>query len=189
LPINIHKIKPDFLVAAGYKWLMSPYGLSYLYVDKQYHLKGEPIEYNWINKKGSEDFSSLINYVDEYKPGAGKFDAGQHAAFIHVPIAIASLRQLLDWGIENIQETIAVLTNAIEAKARALDFDIPGKSDLAGHMIGLTLSEKQVAILKKRLPQNNIYVSFRGNNMRIAPHLYNSLQDVERLFDIIKQVR
>jgi selenocysteine lyase/cysteine desulfurase len=185
-PINVTKIKPDFLVAAGYKWLMSPYGLSYLYSDEQYHDTGEPIEYSWMPKKGSEDFTALLDYVDGYKSGARRFDAGEHPAFIHVPMAITALTQILDWGIENIQETITILTDAIEDKTRQLGFSTPVKRNRAGHIIGITLSEKQANHFKAILTENKIYVSFRGANLRISPHVYNDLDDIQRFFECIK---
>lgn len=185
-PIDVDKIKPDFLIAAGYKWLMSPYGISYLYADKKYHANGEPVEYSWIPKKGSENFTGLVDYVDEYKTGAARFDAGGHPAMIHVPMAIAALSQILEWGIENIQETISALTDIIEQKANDLGFVTPRKKDRAGHMIGIALSEEQTDHFKKFLPQNNIYVSFRGTNMRVSPHVYNNSVDIDRLFEFIK---
>jgi selenocysteine lyase/cysteine desulfurase len=185
-PIDVAKIKPDFLIAAGYKWLMSPYGLSYLYSDEKYHNSGEPIEYSWMPKKGSENFTNLVNYTDEYKIGAARFDAGEHAALIHVPMAIAALTQILEWGVENIQETITILTDVIEAKARQLGFVAPEKKHRAGHIIGITLSNKQANHFKTTLADNKIYVSFRGTNMRVSPHVYNTIDDVNRLFEFIK---
>lgn len=52
-------------------------------------------------------------------------------------------------------------------------------------MIGIKLSDNQVYTLSKKLTDNKIYVSFRGNNLRIAPHLYNDLVDIKRLFKFI----
>lgn len=51
LPINIDKIQPDFAVSVGYKWLLGPYGLGYMYVSKKWQDKGEPLEYSWLTKK------------------------------------------------------------------------------------------------------------------------------------------
>jgi selenocysteine lyase/cysteine desulfurase len=181
-PIDINKIKPDFLVTVGYKWLLGPYGLGYLYSDEKYFDLGKPIEYNWINKNGSEDFTRLVDYTDIYKPGARRFDAGEFSSFIHLPMAKAALTQILKWGIENIQETLSMLTNQIAAKAKEHGFEIPEDRSRVGHMIGIKFSENKAKEIGRKLIDNKIYISFRGASMRIAPHLYNDSKDVNRLF-------
>ncbi len=184
-PLNIKKIDPDFLITVGYKWLMGPYGLGYLYAADQYCETGKPIEFSWLNKMGSEDFSGLVEYVDEYKPGARRFDVGEFPSFTNVQMAIAALTQILDWGVENIQETIAVLTGEIENKAKAMGFETPEKTSRTGHIIGIRFPGKNVADLNKKLIENKISISIRGNSMRVAPHLYNGREDIEKLFSFL----
>jgi selenocysteine lyase/cysteine desulfurase len=53
MPLDIGALRPDFLVAVGYKWLLGPFSVGYLYVAEQ-HRFGEPLEENWINRVGSE---------------------------------------------------------------------------------------------------------------------------------------
>ncbi len=183
-PLDINKIKPDFLVTVGYKWLLGPYGLSYLYADEKYFSEGKPIEYTWLNKKGSEDFAQLVAYTDDYKPGARRFDAGASSSFINIPMAKASLTQILNWGVENIQETLSILTNQIAIKAKEQGLEITNKNRV-GHMIGIKLSENKAIEIGKKLTDNQIYISFRAASMRIAPHLYNDSKDVNRLFQFL----
>ena len=75
-----------------------PFALGYLYVAPE-HRDGEPIEQNWILRAGSEDFARLVDYRDDYQPGARRFDMGQRTNFQLVPMAIAALEQLLEWGV------------------------------------------------------------------------------------------
>ncbi len=183
-PLDINKIKPDFLVTVGYKWLLGPYGLGYLYSDEKYFDDGKPIEYNWINKNGSEDFTRLVDYNDAYKPGARRFDAGEFSSFIHIPMAKAALTQILEWGIENIQETLSELTSQIAIMAKERGFETTNNSR-AGHIIGIKFSESKAKEIGRKLTDNKIYISFRGTSMRIAPHLYNDNKDVNRLFQFL----
>jgi len=188
-PFDVQKVKPDFLVAAAYKWLLGPYGLAYLYVDKKYLQSGRPIEFSWLTKLGSEDFTKLVVYRDGYRPGARRFDAGGFPAFINLPIAIPALKQILEWGIKNIQQTLASLTSTIENEASLLKIETGRKVDRVDHLIGLRFTETQIACLSKLLPQQNIFVSFRGDKMRVAPYLYNTQDDINRLFETIKSAR
>jgi selenocysteine lyase/cysteine desulfurase len=62
LPVDIDRIQPDFAVSVGYKWMLGPYGLGYMYVAPRWQEEGEPLEYSWLTKKGAEDFAGLTNY-------------------------------------------------------------------------------------------------------------------------------
>jgi selenocysteine lyase/cysteine desulfurase len=185
-PLDVNVIRPDFLVTVGYKWLMGPYGLGYLYADPHYGLHGTPLEYSWLNKSGAEDFTRLADYRDGYKPGARRFDAGESPSFIHVPMAIAALTQVLDWGVSNIQETLTQLTTQIRARAQQHGFAVSSAdAPHAGHIVGLNFTFDEIPALGRKLVDHQVYVGFRGEKMRIAPHVYNSAEDIDRLFEAL----
>jgi selenocysteine lyase/cysteine desulfurase len=112
MPFDVQQVHPDFLVAAGYKWLLGPYSLGFLYVAPKWQ-QGEPLEQNWIAREGSENFAGLVNYRDEFQPGARRFDMGERANFQLLPMAVAALRQILDWRVEEIALTLAHKTATI----------------------------------------------------------------------------
>ncbi len=180
-PLHISEVRPDFLVAPAYKWLLGPYGVGFLYAGEEYR-DGMPIEHNWINRKGSEDFSGLVVYQEEFQPGARRYDVGERSNFILLPMAIAALRQILDWGVENAAETLAELTGIIEESAAKLGIEATPKGKRVPHMIGLHLGSRTPGDLGPRLASANVYASVRGESLRISPHLYNTEADVDRLF-------
>lgn len=75
-PLDLERVQPDFLTAVGYKWLLGPYGLGYLYVAPKWREAGLPLEQSWIARAGSDDFSRLVDHTDAYRPGARRFDMG-----------------------------------------------------------------------------------------------------------------
>ena len=103
LPFSVKEIQPDALVVAGYKWMLGPYAIGMAYYADSFN-DGQPLEYNWINRKNSEDFSQLINYQDDYQPKADRFSVGESSNFILVPMQIRAIAQLLEWGVQNIQD-------------------------------------------------------------------------------------
>ena len=111
MPFDINTIQPDALVCAAYKWLMGPYGSAVCYFGKSFD-EGSPIEESWINRKGSEDFSQLINYQEEYAKGARKFSVGQQSSFINVSMLIAAIKQLNSWGVKNIYNYTESITDS-----------------------------------------------------------------------------
>ena len=185
LPININTIDPDFAVSVGYKWMLGPYSLGYMYVSPRWQDKGEPLEQNWSIRKGSDDFAKLTGYTTEYRTGTRKFDMGEFAQFNTLPMSIAALDQILKWGVENIQSHIKVLTNIIsENLCKDKSYQRPVTPN-AGHIISVPIGNRNVESLKKKLSENKIFVSFRGSNIRISPHLYNDASDVEKLLSCL----
>ncbi|MFP2907758.1 aminotransferase class V-fold PLP-dependent enzyme [Pyxidicoccus sp. 3LFB2] len=180
LPLDVARVRPDFLVVAGYKWLMGPYSQGYLYVAPE-HREGVPLEQSWILREGSEDFSRLVDYRDAYQPGARRFDVGERSNFQLVPMASAALEQLLTWGVEDIQRTLSSLTAQIARGATALHLEVAPEAHRAGHLIGLRRPGGYAPTVAQRLAAQDIHVSVRGDNLRVAPHLYNTPEDVDRL--------
>lgn len=186
LPFDVAEIDPDFLAVGGYKWLMGPYSFGYLYVARRWQ-QAVPLEQNWIARKDSENFAGLVDYKSEYQPGARRFDVGERSNFALTPAAIAALQMLLDWGIENIQATLAARNAAIAERAEAeLGLSSAPAHRRAGHFLGLRFGGEVPVDLPARLAAKKVYVSVRGRSMRVTPHLYNSDEDVERLFSVMK---
>jgi selenocysteine lyase/cysteine desulfurase len=180
-PFDVAEVGPDFLVASAYKWLLGPYSVGFMYAGEGFR-EGTPIEHNWINRRGSEDFSGLVNYEDAFQPGARRYDVGERSNFALLPMAAEALRQILDWGVENVSETIGALTDSVEERARELGIHTIPKERRARHMIGLRLGPDAPPDLASRLAARNVFVSVRGESVRVSPHLYNAEKDVERLF-------
>ena len=62
MPLDVRAPRPDFVITVGYKWLLGPFGLGYLYVAEEHR---QPLEENWIWRAGSEDFARLVDYRDD----------------------------------------------------------------------------------------------------------------------------
>jgi selenocysteine lyase/cysteine desulfurase len=186
LPLDVRRIDPDFVAVAGYKWLLGPYSLGFLYVAPR-RQGGRPIEHNWIARKDSEDFAGLVNYSREFEPGARRFDVGERSNFALIPVAAASLELLSEWTVPRVLETLRLRTCAIAERARG-EFGISSvpADRRAGHYLGLRFSGGIPSDLPKRLAAAQVYVSVRGQAMRVTPHVWNTDEDVETLFAVLK---
>ena len=186
MPLDVKRIQPDFLVAACYKWLLGPYSIGFLYV-APHRQGGKPIEFNWRARLGSENFSGLVNYEDSYLPGAHRFDVGECANFQTMPAVIAALRQIRDWGVPEIAKTLAARNAGIAERAAALGLESLGTERRAGHFLGLRFPREIPDGLLGELRQAGVYVSVRGDSLRITPHLYNDDADVDRLMHALER--
>ena len=186
LPFDVAEVRPDFLVAGAYKWLLGPYGVGFMYVGEGYR-EGKPVEHNWINRRDSEVFARVAEYRDEFAPGARRYDVGERSNFVLLPMANEALRQILAWGVENVAETIGGLTEIVEGEAGELGIEAVPKERRARHMIGLNLGPDAPDDLAARLAAEGVFVSVRGESVRISPHLYNTELDVRRLFSALEK--
>ena len=186
LPFDVAAVQPDFLVAATYKWLLGPYAAGYLYVAPRWQ-DGVPLEHNWIDRAGSEDFSGLTAYRDAYQPGARRYDVGERGNFHLLPMANVALQQVLRWGVENVQATLRARTGRIAERVAALGIDTLPAERRAGHYLGLRFPGGVPKGLIERLAAERVYVSVRGRSaMRVTPHLWVNDEDEARFLAVLE---
>jgi len=176
---DVAAVRPDFVVAAGYKWLLGPYATGFLYA-APHRREGTPLEQNWITREGASDFSRLIDYTDAYAPGAERYDMGERSNFALLPALHASVQQILDWGVANIEATLAHQNRALAIALEKRGLATGPESGRGAHYLGALLPETAPADLTARLKAENIYVSKRGNRLRITPHLFTTEHDIAR---------
>ncbi len=186
-PLDVSEVQPDFLVTVGYKWLMGPYGLGYLYVAPRWRETGVPIEHSWMTRAGCEDFTRLTDYTNAHRDGARRFDMGEFAQFVLTPMAIAALEQILAWGVGRTAATLATLTAQVARGAAEVGGSTLPAGQRVGHMVGVRLQGGLPDALAGALAAAKVYVSIRGDSIRVAPHLYNDGDDVDRLLTVLRR--
>jgi selenocysteine lyase/cysteine desulfurase len=187
LPFSARDVQPDFAVAASYKWLLGPYSVGLLYVAPKWQQRGIPLEENWIQRANARDFSSLILYNESYDAGARRFDMGERSNFALLPAAVRAMKQLLEWEVAQISETISVLNRKLASAAAELGFLFPPGDLRAPHYLCLRRKTGIPRELPEMLAREKVFVSVRGSSIRVTPHLYNSAADAERLISCLKQ--
>ncbi|WP_370033585.1 aminotransferase class V-fold PLP-dependent enzyme [Qipengyuania mesophila] len=185
MPLDFAAVQPDFAVAACYKWLMGPYGIGMLYVAPRHH-SGRPIEYNWINRAGSEDFARLVDYRADYQPGARRFDMGEKSNPPLLMGATAGIEFLLEFGVDAIAETLGAATQAIADEASELGLESASIGTRAPHFLALEFPDGVPDGLTDRLAAAQVHVSLRGSSLRVTPHLYNRPEDSAALIATLR---
>lgn len=184
-PVNVADWDPDYLVCVGYKWLLGPYGVSFLYVPPR-HREGSPLELSWANRKGCEDLSRLCDYTDYFSPGARRFDVGQKMNPILLPMFNASLEKLLEWGPETVQRQITAVSSRLTKELTSLGISLIPEEYRMPHIIGVR--SPNVRQWAASLQENKIFVSARHESLRISPHIYNEERDVVLLKSVLEKL-
>lgn len=181
MPFSVTKIKPDALICGGYKWLLGPYSIGVAYYGERFH-NGTPIENNWMNHVGSEDFSNLVNYNHSLKPKATRYDVGESSNFILTPMLSEAIKQLLEWKPDTIQEYCKSISQEAVKTLVENGYFIENASNRGHHLFGIYLPEnKNLEMLKEKIKAHTISVSYRGNAIRVSPSVYNSKEELEKL--------
>ncbi len=188
MALDVGRIQPDFLVAAAYKWQLCPYTLAFLYA-APHRQDGRPLEGHMFNHPGADDIAVTIAYPEAHTPGARRYDMGEVFNVIHLPMAIAALRQLNDWTPAAISESLRPLIEAVAAGAAERGLQVPPARHRVGHYIGLRAPEGWPEGLIQALAAERIYTSLRAGALRISPHLFTTQDDVTRLFQVLDRLR
>jgi selenocysteine lyase/cysteine desulfurase len=186
LPFEVARAQPDFVVTGTYKWLLGPYSQAMMWVSPRFR-SGRPIEHNWITRANSRDFSSIVNYTEELNPGARRYDVGEVSNFGLVPASLAALEQTLDWGVESIYSTIHPWIDALASGAERLDLGVPDAEHRSGHLLGLRLMGRDPRPLVSKLTEAKVFVSVRGDSIRVSPHVYNDASDIDRILELLEE--
>ena len=118
--LDVGRLRPDFLVTVGYKWLLGPVRAR-LPVGRARAPRRRADRAELDPARGRPRTSrALVDYRDSYEPGARRFDMGQRTSFQLVPMAVAALEQLLEWEVPRIAATLAETNAALAAGAAEL---------------------------------------------------------------------
>ena len=189
LPIDVKKCNIDVLICAAYKWLLGPYSTGLAYIGEPFH-NGSPIEESWMNRTNAINFSSLTDYDEVYKPGAARYNVGETSNFILLPMLKASLSQILKWTVPAIQDYARQLSRPLLEYLQNIDGKLEKPEHRVYHLFGLKLPDGiDMDLLKQELIANKVYLSLRGESLRVSIHLFNTAGDVKKLIQTIEKIR
>ncbi len=134
----------------------------------------------------SENFAGLVNYESNYQPGALRYEVGEHSNFILLPMLLEALKQINQWKPKAIQQYCAAITRKPFSILQEAGYWVEDEKFRGHHLFGVRLpAGAQADKIKKALVKNKISVSFRGDAIRVSPHLYNSEADLMKLVRVL----
>ncbi|MEL7087780.1 MAG: aminotransferase class V-fold PLP-dependent enzyme [Planctomycetota bacterium] len=185
--LSVREIQPDFLITATYKGLLGPYGLCFLYA-APHRRDAAPLEEGWLNRHNSHDFANLTDYAADYRPGARRYDMGERANTVALPMARAAFAQLLEWTLPRVERSVTQLIHRVIDEAQAAGLEHTPPRFCSPNMVGVRLPDDAPGDTAARLKQAGAYVSIRKGRMRLSPHVYNDEQDIADFFRLLQQV-
>jgi len=184
LPVDVTKTPVDILACGAQKWLLSPWGSGFVYVRRELVREMSPSITGWMAFEGTEDFTRLTEYRDTLRGDARRFE------LITLPYQDfagmnASLGLLLSAGIQRIAEHLRALHAPVLAWAGCQEVRVLSPRGERGSGI-LCVQPPDVGEAFRRLKAARVISSMREGGIRLSPHLYNTVDEMEGDVDILE---
>jgi selenocysteine lyase/cysteine desulfurase len=142
-----------------------------------------------MNRTEANEFSKLTDYSASYMPGAGRYNVGEYSNFILTPMFIKSIEQIVTWQVENIQAYCKKITSPLFEFLGQKGMLATEKNYRSDHLFGIKLpAQIKLSELLTELQRRKIFVSVRGNSIRVTPNVYNDNNDIDALRDALEKI-
>ncbi len=174
------------LACGGQKWLCSPWGSGFTYVRRDVQARFDPPMVGWLAVRGATRFEEGLAYGTEWVDDARKFELGTLALQDHLGMARA-IDVFLEIGIEavaaHIRDVLEPVFEWIDRRpgARALT---PREPSRRAGILSFTVPDLDRAI--SALREAGVIFSVRAGAIRLAPHFYNTVEEVEAVVDLLE---
>jgi selenocysteine lyase/cysteine desulfurase len=180
-PIDVKAMDLDFYVTGTLKYLLGPPGLAFMYVRKELIPSLVPTITGWFAQ--TNPFAFDPQHID-LSPTARRFESGSPSV-PNVYAAVPGFQLLQKIGMENVAAHIKKLTQSLLSSALDLGIRVKTPADSAGPLV--VLQSKDSNLLVQKLAENDIVASNRHDGLRIAFHVYNTMDDVKAVVEVLKK--
>lgn len=184
MPINLQQWQADFVVGSCVKWVSGGPGAAFLWVDPDLISQCEPVDVGWFSHESPFEFD-IHNF--RYAEGVLRFWGGTPTVLPFL-VAANSLASLNDIGIENIRAHNVRLQQKVIDAIEPQCLVSPASEAQRGGTLVLNFDERQQAIMDN-MRNANIHFDSRATGIRIGPHVYNTVEQIDSLLACIQLER
>jgi selenocysteine lyase/cysteine desulfurase len=180
IPTNVEAELVDVAAGACHKWLLTPEGVGFLYLSARARERIQPTLVGWTSVPNPDDYG---NYEQGWNEGTLAWETGTG------PVALvhgleASLKLLNEVGISAIQAYLEKLTDYLCEQLQNTDYELVS-SRRKGEKSQIVCIRNTAGVspmdLYTQLRKRNIITAPRGDRLRISPHFYNTLEEIDEL--------
>ncbi len=184
-PLDVRQLGVDFMVGGTLKYLLASAGLAFLYIREDLIAGLHPTAIGWFSQ---QNIFAMDPTANTPSPSARRFESGTPPIpNIYAGLAGVNLVQTL--GVDAIETHIGMLTEALIEGAMRAGFNVVTPVTPRQHGALITIKSNDVGQLVNRLAAGGVITSSRDNNLRISPHFYNTMGDIEATLAALKKNR
>ena len=186
--LDVRDTPVDILACGGQKWLLSPWGSGFVYVRKELIPTIEPAMIGWMAFEGTDDFSRLTEYNPTFRADARRFE------MITLPYQdfygfTQSVELLLEIGIPEIAEVTRSLHDPILTWADARGMRVVSPRDERHRSAILCIAPEEPVEAYHAIKRARIVCSLREGAIRLSPHCYNTVGEMEKVLDVLEDLK
>jgi selenocysteine lyase/cysteine desulfurase len=185
-PLDVRRTPVDILACGAQKWLLSPWGAGFLYVRREHLETLRPPMAGWMAFEGTDDFTRLTEYDATYRRDARRFEVGT-LPFQEMLAMTESIGLLLDVGIEQIERYLRHIRRPLYDAAEAGAFSVVSPTDRRHDSAIVCVRTPQLAEAYHALRQSGVVCVMREGAIRLSPHCYNSVEEIERVVGLLSR--
>ncbi|MGV3710586.1 MAG: aminotransferase class V-fold PLP-dependent enzyme [Gemmatimonas sp.] len=185
LPIDVHALPIDIFASGAQKWQLSPWGTGFVYVRQELINTFDPHDVGWASMTSSSDYNRLTDYEFDFYKDARKFEVIT-IAYHDFAVSNASTRLLLEAGPANVQRHVESMIDRVIAWAVSRDdVHIVTPIDAARRAGVFSFQPKDIEGAGARLKRGGVTFVQRESAIRLAPHLYNTIEEMDRVVALL----
>jgi selenocysteine lyase/cysteine desulfurase len=184
VPVDVKALGVDFLAAGCLKFLMGIPGIAFLYVRPEIVDTLRPTVTGWFGRANPFGFDAKSL---DWSPTASRFDTGTPPV-INAYVARAGMSIVNDVGPSSIRAWLEVLGERLIAGGRTRGLTLHGTSDLRRKTATTAYVVGDSHAVEAAMRARGVIASARGSVIRLAPHFYNTIDDVDRALDLLADV-
>lgn len=192
MPVDAGKLHADAVVSAGYKWLCGPYGTGFCWIKPALRKRLTLNHAYWAAMLSREDLLEECPLRLKDIQTARRFDVfGTANFFNHVPLKTA-IDYWLDKGLENVKAHNDALIDRLIAGIRDADYELisPENGKKRSSLVVLSHADRtRNTQIYEILLSRGIYTALWKGNIRLAPHVYNTAQEIDWTVNVLREMR
>jgi len=182
--LDLRETPLDILACGGQKWLLSPWGSGFVYVRKELVSQLEPAITGWMAFEGTDDFSRLTEYNPTFRSDARRFEmiTLPYQDFFGMTV---SLQLLLEVGVREIAEVTRSTHEPIVKWAQAHGVRIVSPTENGHRSAILCVAPPKPVEAYHALKRARVVCSLREGSIRLSPHCYNTVEEMEKVIEVL----
>jgi selenocysteine lyase/cysteine desulfurase len=183
-PLDVRETPIDILACGGQKWLLSPWGSGFVYVRQELVNALEPAVSGWMAFEGTDDFTKLTTYNPTYRDDARRFEM-HTLPFQDFCGLTTSVDMLLELGLDDIADYTRSLHQPLFTWADEKGVRVVSPRDDAHRSAIVCIAPERATEAFHAVKKARIICSLREGAIRLAPHCYNTVEEIEKVLDVL----
>ena len=184
VPLDVAATEVDFLACGNLKFLMGIPGIAFLYVRRALIEKLEPLVTGWFGR--ANPFAFTAKTLD-WAPTASRFDTGTPPV-MNAFVARAGMELINRIGVRAIRPWLQTLGQRLIDGGTERGLTVYGPTDMARKTATTAFAVDDSHAVEQAMRERGVIASARGPVIRLAPHYYTSLDDVDAALDALADV-